>query len=227
MFLDDGTNCSLPDALRRISRHREPSRNEMRSPLSQLPVGSYRSRMASASSFTFRPCFVPLRYHGKFAQAVQGNLSSFGVLSLLGAVLVHIAKYERLAWYQTPNSDDIWATSIQKTLQAWETTWRQHSHATPNPYSETHGPLMADAVPLLNTAYFHIYAPRALRWIKETLMTSVRRPETSREEFNAIMMPQPDSEREGLFRAATHAAHSCSSGPGWDIISLLALHASI
>lgn len=139
---------------------------------------------------------------------VRENIGSFAVICLLGAILVHIATYERLAWYKSPNSDEIWSTSMQRTLRAWEATWKSHPHANPNPYSDEHGPLMADALPLLNTAYFHIYVPRTLQRIKEMLMTLVQRPEVGQEELRAILMPQSDAEREGLFRAATHAAHS-------------------
>jgi hypothetical protein len=157
--------------------------------------------------------FEPLWFPSAFATLLEGrpieeNISQFGVLVLLGAILIHIATYERLSWYKAPCSDQIWTTSMLATLHAWEDTWKSHPQANPNPYSDIYGPLMADAIPLLNTAYFHIYCPRLLQRIKDYLTSSVESPQMSREVFNAILMPQSDLEREMLFRAATHAAHS-------------------
>jgi hypothetical protein len=155
----------------------------------------------------------PVWFPTALATLLEGNpiyedLSSFSVLALLGAILVHIATYERLCWYKPAASDEMWQISMQKTLYAWEETWKHHPQANPNPYSDAHGPLMADAVPLLNTAYFHIYVPRLLERIKHHLTASVQRPEMTAEEFNLMLMPESDRERDMMFRAATHAAHS-------------------
>lgn len=140
---------------------------------------------------------------------VYEDLSSFAILCLLGGILTHIATYERLSWYKPPCSDQTWTTSMLSTLHAWENTWKRHPHANPNPYNDTHGPLMADAIPLLNTAYFHIYAPRLLQRIKDNLAVSLQHPDSiSRETFHGMLMPQSDVERDMLFRAAAHATHS-------------------
>ena len=69
---------------------------------------------------------------------------------------------------------------------------------------------MADTIPLVNTAYFHIYVPRLLQRIKDNVMQQMSRPPMTREEFSAILMPQSELEREMMFKAATHAAHSLS-----------------
>jgi hypothetical protein len=141
---------------------------------------------------------------------ITDNLSPFALLALLGAILAQIATYERLNWYKPPCSDPQWAIQMQLTLHAWEDTWKRHPHANPNPYSSPHGPMMADAIPLVNTAYFHIYCPRLLHRIKFYLSQPMSRPEMTREEFSAIIMPQSETEREMMFRGATHAAHSLS-----------------
>ena len=152
---------------------------------------------------------------------IYEDLSSFSVLTLLGAILVHIATYERLSWYRPPSSDEVWQTSMQKTLHAWEDTWKRHPQANPNPYSDEYGPLMADAIPLLNTAYFHIYSPRILQRIKDNVGTSIQRPDMTAEEFNSMLMPRSDTEREMMFRAATHAAHSLQvrARLGYDLVA--------
>ena len=169
---------------------------------------------ATKSEWSLLPSAKPIWFPSALATLLEGDpildedLSEFGVVALLGAIVTQIAMYERLNWYKSPCADQIWTSSILNTLHAWEVTWRRHPHANPNPFGNIHGPLLADAVPLLNTAYFHIYAPRTLRRIKEYLESSVYRAEMTCEEFNAVLIPQSEIEREMLFRAATHAAHS-------------------
>lgn len=140
---------------------------------------------------------------------IHENLSTFTVLILLGGILAHIAAYERVTWYQDAEiADEQRTPMLLRTLHAWEETWKRHPQANPNPYDDTHGPLMADAIPLLNTAYFHVYVPRLLQRIKEHLTTTMQATNLTREEFYSILMPQSETERYNLFRAATHAAHS-------------------
>jgi hypothetical protein len=140
---------------------------------------------------------------------VYADLGTFSVLALMGGMLVHIATHERLSWHKAPCADQEWTTSISNTLCGWEETWKHHPQANPNLYNDTDGPLMADCVPLLNTAYFHIYAPRLLLRMKEMLVTAIQNPlDITREQFHAVLMSQSEGERNMLFRAAAHAAHS-------------------
>lgn len=168
---------------------------------------------APKSEWSMLPPPKPIWFPSALETLLEGNpilnenLSEYGVVCLLGAILSQIATYERLNWYKPPCADQIWTSSILNTLRAWEVTWKKHPHANPNPFDNIHGPLMADAVPLLNTAYFHIYAPRTLRRIKEYLESSSYREMTC-EEFNSMLIPQSEIERDMLFRAATHATHS-------------------
>src|SRR5579862_2734230 len=99
----------------------------------------------------------PVWFPSALASLLEGNpvyqeISTFAVLALIGGILIHIATYERANWHRSPSSDPVWTTSMLNTLHAWETTWKRHPQANPNPYNDTHGPLMADAIPLLNTA---------------------------------------------------------------------------
>src|SRR5271170_3237287 len=168
---------------------------------------------ATEMEWRILPPSDPIWFPSALATLLEGNpvydnLSAFAVLCLLGAILAHIATYERVTWYHTADADEQWTTKLMRTLHAWEDTWKRHPQANPNPYNDTHGPLMADAIPLLNTAYFHIYIPRLLQRVKENLTSTVQRPELRREEFYAMLMPQCERERFNLFRASTHAAHS-------------------
>jgi hypothetical protein len=171
---------------------------------------------ASKAEWLLLPPSEPVWFPSALATILEGNpihnenLSSFALLALLGAILIQIATYERLTWYKPPCTDPNWEIQMQSTLHAWEDTWKRHPHANPNPYSSPHGPIMADTIPLVNTAYFHIYVPRLLQRIKDNVMQQMPRPEMTREEFSAILMPQSELEREMMFRAATHAAHSLS-----------------
>jgi hypothetical protein len=160
------------------------------------------------------PQSAPVWFPSALAMLLNGSpihesLSTFTVLVLLGGILAHIVTHERLTWYQDAEIADEQRTPMfLRTLHAWEETWKRHPQANPNPYNDTHGPLMADAIPLLNTAYFHVYIPRLLQRIKEHLTTTAHNPELTREEFYALLMPHSETERYNLFRATTHAAHS-------------------
>ena len=171
---------------------------------------------ATKAEWLLLPPAEPVWFPTALASILEGNpiindnLSPFALLALLGAILTQIATYERLTWYKAPCSDPQWAMQLQNTLHAWEETWKLHPHANPNPYSSPHGPIMADTIPLVNTAYFHIYCPRLLHRIKFYLSQQMSRAEMTREEFSVIIMPQSEREREMMFRAATHAAHSLS-----------------
>jgi len=54
-------------------------------------------------------------------------------------------------------------------LQSWNRKWKSHSHATAHPFDYRHGPLLADCIPLLLTAYYHTYVSKRLKALKASL----------------------------------------------------------
>jgi hypothetical protein len=169
-------------------------------------MGSDRNGMANSPSI--RICLVSICTRDAIEWQSNPRKSKH-IYFLLGSILAHIVTHERLTWYQDAEVAGEQRTPMfLRTLYAWEETWKRHPQTNPNPYNDTHGPLMADAIPLLNTAYFHVYIPRLLQRIKQHLTTTAQTPELTREEFYAILMPHSEIERYNLFRATTDAAHS-------------------
>jgi hypothetical protein len=143
---------------------------------------------------------------------IHPSLSSLAVVILLCAILVQIATHERVVWHKPPLFSEEWILDILAALHAWEDTWKAHPERTPNPFDKN--PVMADAIPLLNTAYFHIFAPRLLSRIKGVIREAslsvargVTEVMTLGEAMEAVK-PNSGTEREYMLKAAAHATHS-------------------
>ena len=147
---------------------------------------------------------------------VDPNLSALAIVTLLCAILIHIATHERLVWYEPPLSSKAWIITILTALHAWEDSWKTHPENALDPFDKVNGPVMSDVIPLLNTAYFHIFAPGLLDRIK-----GIMRDQMNRETLMPLRQmlewvePKSEVEREYLLKAATRAAHSL---PAWTML---------
>lgn len=94
--------------------------------------------------------------------------TSFGLLTLIGAVLAHICAFEAISTDYTLANDQARLNNIEETLVIWEEMWKCHPRSDSLPDS-VHGPLLADALSLLSSAYYHIYSSEQLKIMKAFL----------------------------------------------------------
>ncbi|KIX94712.1 uncharacterized protein Z520_09402 [Fonsecaea multimorphosa CBS 102226] len=83
-------------------------------------------------------------------------ISPFGLLTLISVILSHICTL-RLGNIETTTPTCPDEESLRLALHTWEEAWRTHPHATTVP-DAPQGPLMADALVVLNAAYYRLYA---------------------------------------------------------------------
>lgn len=60
------------------------------------------------------------------------------------------------------------ARGFEASLKKWEEKWQSHPQSSHLPSSH-HSPLAADAISLLNSAYYHLHGSRQLRQMKRVL----------------------------------------------------------
>ncbi|KAJ5811674.1 hypothetical protein N7474_007975 [Penicillium riverlandense] len=104
-------------------------------------------------------------------QPVDGDVTPFGILAIISAILSYICSMENLNEYHIQRSPQLEDGSLETALRVWEDTWKRHpySHSLPE---APHGPLMADSILVLNSAYCHLYASRQLRELKAFVRSS-------------------------------------------------------
>ncbi|KAJ5198173.1 uncharacterized protein N7498_007290 [Penicillium cinerascens] len=98
-------------------------------------------------------------------QPVEGDVTPFGLLAIISAILSYICSMENLDEYHIRRSPQLDDGSLETALRVWEDTWKRHPYCHSLPEAP-HGPLMADSILVLNSAYFHLYASRQLRELK-------------------------------------------------------------
>ncbi|KAK1489582.1 hypothetical protein CABS01_12733 [Colletotrichum abscissum] len=92
-------------------------------------------------------------------------MSSFGLLTLIGALVANICARERYSPEMAPILDREYCAKIERSLQAWETLWRSHPHAGGSQNMKS-DPKMTDCLCLLNSAYHHLYMGQELQILK-------------------------------------------------------------
>ncbi|OAP64180.1 hypothetical protein AYL99_00152 [Fonsecaea erecta] len=105
-----------------------------------------------------------------FRQLLSGaplddTISPFGLLTLISVILSHICTLRLgndTGTVATPPPDE---ESLRLALHTWEEAWRTHPHATTVP-DAPQGPLMADALIILNAAYYRLYANEPMNEMK-------------------------------------------------------------
>ncbi|CAK7238130.1 hypothetical protein SEUCBS140593_010356 [Sporothrix eucalyptigena] len=163
----------------------------------------------------------------------RASISPFGMLVLVSALLsqicmmraaqtMHTVRHElrRDLGQQLPRpsisagaagADD--EVLMQKALAAWEEAWKIHPHSTTLPEAP-HGPLMADSILLLNTAYGRLYADEPLRQMRALarLPPGTLRPEQIERLFSpssSLKTPwQNDAAKQNLNKALLRACRS-------------------
>lgn len=90
---------------------------------------------------------------------MDSRTSPFGLLTLISVLLVQICALRRES--QKVHAALVEETKVQTALATWEEAWKAHPHSTTLPEAP-HGPLMADSILILNTAYYRLYASEQL-----------------------------------------------------------------
>ena len=106
--------------------------------------------------------------------SLTDDVTSFGMLSLIVGLLIHILTLERGTVLHPPPTDCplgqvSWMQPIEKSLQSWERAWKRHPHTAMQPLDYRHGPLMADCIPFMMAACYHTYASERLNMLKDSL----------------------------------------------------------
>ncbi|EXJ66644.1 uncharacterized protein A1O5_10315 [Cladophialophora psammophila CBS 110553] len=119
-----------------------------------------------------------------FRQLLSGTplddtISPFGLLTLISVILSHICTLRlgnHTGTVATPPPDE---ESLKLALHTWEEAWRTHPHATTVP-DAPQGPLMADALVVLNSAYYRLYANVQMNEMKTLALLPVDQVSRSR-----------------------------------------------
>lgn len=96
---------------------------------------------------------------------VEGDVSPFGLLVLVSGLLSYICSTGNLGDYHVPRRSRVETGALETALKIWEEAWKIHPHSNILP-ENPHGPLMADSILILNSAYYHLYASDQLRVLK-------------------------------------------------------------
>lgn len=99
------------------------------------------------------------------AEVLTFPVSSFGLLSLIGALISNICARERYSPEMAPVLDQDYSTKMERNLEAWETIWRRHPHAETIP-SRYGDPLMTDCLYLFTSAQYLLHAGQELQVLK-------------------------------------------------------------
>jgi hypothetical protein len=101
-------------------------------------------------------------FHG---ESFTTPISSFGLLTVVGCLLMHICGQERYSSGVIPSFGNEYVSNMERSLRIWETLWRSHPHAenVPSKYGD---PLMVDCLSLLGSAYYHLYMGPELQTLK-------------------------------------------------------------
>jgi hypothetical protein len=119
-----------------------------------------------------------------FRQLLSGapldyTISPFGLLTLISVILSHICTLRLGRDTGTVAMSPPHEESLRLALHTWEEAWRTHPHATTVP-DALQGPLMADALVVLNAAYYRLYANVQLNEMKALALLPVDQVSRSR-----------------------------------------------
>lgn len=103
-------------------------------------------------------------------EEILGDISPFGLLTLIGVLLRHVCVTESLMLSIKLEKSAYSARGFEASLKKWEEKWQSHPQSSHLPSSH-HGPLAADAISLLNSAYYHLHGSRQLRQMKRVFMS--------------------------------------------------------
>ncbi|CAK7217506.1 hypothetical protein SCUCBS95973_003178 [Sporothrix curviconia] len=98
-------------------------------------------------------------------ETVPVQVTSFGLLVLIGSILSYICSHERLSVGLGEVFQSDFTARMEHSLAIWEQMWRSHPLAEQIP-SNMGDPLMADCFSLLGSARFHLYVGKRLLGLK-------------------------------------------------------------
>ncbi|KAJ5174157.1 uncharacterized protein N7482_000034 [Penicillium canariense] len=100
-------------------------------------------------------------------ESISENISSFGLLSLVGWILSSVCHHEKLMMSMGPIDvfGNDFTIKIELALAAWEVTFRRYLRTDQFIFRPT-DPLLSDCFPLLGSAYYHLLVGDQLRTLK-------------------------------------------------------------
>ncbi|OAG36684.1 hypothetical protein AYO21_09068 [Fonsecaea monophora] len=107
---------------------------------------------------------------------LDNTISPFGLLTLISVILSHISTLRLGNATGTVVADE---DSLRLALHTWEEAWRTHPHCTTVP-DAPQGPLMANALVVLNAAYYRLYANAQMNEMKALALLPVDQVSRSR-----------------------------------------------
>jgi hypothetical protein len=119
-----------------------------------------------SSSHHHTPKFAVLATAVIRGEYITENVSSFGLLCLIGWILAYICNHERLSLGLFDAFEDSFIQKLERGLCIWEGLFRRHPLADQVGYKHA-DPLLADCFSLVGSAYYHLYIGEDLRIFKE------------------------------------------------------------
>lgn len=132
-------------------------------------------------------------------KGIEGYISAFGLLTLAGALVCHICSSQSTMAFHSLDTTQGFFSTLDASLRSWEESWKRHPHSSYQ-FISAHGPIMGDALALLNIAYYHIHGGRQLKFIRRFLKSN---QEPSSFTFDRDLEPL---EFPGLEKAINRAA---------------------
>ncbi|KAK5295296.1 hypothetical protein LTR43_006416 [Exophiala xenobiotica] len=137
-------------------------------------------------------------------EPILEKVSCFGLFSLVGWILLYICNHERMKISVGPLEifETDFTSKIDKGLGAWETLTRRYLRTGQVMFRHIN-PLISDGLPLLGSAYYHLYVGEELRALKEKATEPVMAEGTS-----ALQTFPEFNSRPLVYKAVRYAANS-------------------
>lgn len=143
-------------------------------------------------------------------QTPVNQLSEFGLLTVMAAILLHVCEFEALTKAQNPDLFRTFTAQMDQPLQVLHNLWEDHPAAEARPCS-IFPPMIWCARALLNSAYYHLYGSSELKAMKMIL----HEPSIV-QNFASIRLlcqgPQSPGFEKCLIRAAETFLYCCRIG---------------
>ncbi|QDS73348.1 hypothetical protein FKW77_006791 [Venturia effusa] len=136
-------------------------------------------------------------------ESIPDDISSFGLLSLIGWATSSICLQEKVALSMGPSSamQGDFLREMERVLKGWETFAYRRLKLDRASYRDRE-PLFTDCFPLLGSAYYHLYLGNELRALKEIASRSAESLATTKPSFPQFQLCDLS------LKAVEYAAHS-------------------
>lgn len=138
------------------------------------------------------------------------EISDFGFLSIVSAVLGHICLFENLAGSQHPHLYTSFVNEMERSVRILGEMWTMRT-VSENSHRSTHTPQARSTKLLLDSVYYHLYGNSQLATMKNLLgsVGVLKRSEMIQEIFKA---PHSTNLEKALVRAAEALRDDCRLG---------------